>query len=156
VPGVRISIVPQRPTSSSVEKDRAEALVKLIREGNKITDIQYSGHKIANDSDYEQQKELETVLFEDLALICSGTSESVFHKFLEGADQDCVIGLWQATKAASSYNQHALNLDRNLRLWFILGFYASAYELTCKVITKFAQNLFASGNLTCGDATHAN
>jgi hypothetical protein len=133
-------------------KERAEAIVNLIIAGNKITDIQYCGHKIADDSGFRQQKELATILFQDLALVYQGTSESVFHKFLEGTDQDYVVGLWQATRAASSYNQHAVGLDEHLRRNFILGFYATAYELACKAITKLVQNLFATGNLSCGDA----
>jgi hypothetical protein len=133
------------------EKDRAEALVKLIREGNKITDIEYSGHKITDDSDFKQQKELAKELFEDLARLCAGTSESVLAKFLD-LDQDYVVTLWQATKAASSYNQHAPSIDSDLRLWFVLGFYASAYELACKPLTKLAQALFATRNLSCGHA----
>src|SRR5208337_4319508 len=102
-------------------RSQAEAIVKLAREANKkMTDIQYSGHAISNDSDFQEQKQLATVLFQDLAQACHGTPETVLIKFLEGTDQDYVIGLWQATRAASSYNEHVTGLDEHLRLWFTL------------------------------------
>lgn len=135
-------------------KDRAEALVDLIRQGNNgITEIPYTGQPIAENSAFLEEKELANALFEDLNVIYAGTDESVYLKFLEGAeDEDYVGTLWQATKAASSYNLVSSTLNNYLQHWFVLGFYSSIYELACKLITKLAQNLFATNNLSCGDA----
>lgn len=134
------------------EKERAEAFVKLVREGNKITDIEYAGHRIRDDPDFLEQKKLANQLFDDLTSVYSGTVEPVFGKYLEVTDEDYVVSLWQATSVASSYNQQSSGLDEFVRVWFILGLYASAYELACKVLTPLAKNLFATDPLSCGDA----
>jgi len=135
------------------EKERAHALVRYIQEVNRITETQYAGHTLAEDPDFIEQRRLANELFADLDFIYTGTSESALRRFFEGAeDEDYVGTLWQATKAASSYNLVVSNLDFHLRSWFVLGFYSSAYELACKVIAKLVQNLLATGNLSCGDA----
>lgn len=54
---------------------------------------------------------------------------------------------------ASAFNEASIRMNMVLKSWFVLGYYASVYELACKCLVTIANNLRRkTANLSCGDA----
>ena len=134
--------------------DALRKIAESAAKGNEgILDLDFGGKSIRENDEYKKQKVIADKIYSKLSYIYSGSGEDPIIKMMEFNENDYVLTLYQGTLTASKFNQMSAGMDIHLKAWFVLGYYASVYELACKCITSIAKNLSATpATLSCGDA----
>lgn len=126
-------------------RKKEEALklqVEMAKNGVKgMMSLDYQGKKVKDVDEFKEAKRLTDKLFKQLWEEFGVPKIPNLIGLIQFSEEDFIISLFQAYDVAGVFNQHSAGLDGRLKTWFVLGFYASVYELGGKTLLSFV-NVF--------------
>ncbi len=124
------------------KKEALELQVQMAKDGAKeMLDLDYQGKKVRDVDEFKEAKRLTDNLIQQVWDKFKIPKIPHLTGLIQFSDDDFVKTLFQAYDVAGVFNGSSTAMDLRLRLWFVLGFYASAYELGGKMLLAYV-NVF--------------